>query len=115
VVAVADARTSSVVVTATKDLMEQITEMVQQLDNPGKAQKMAVIHIDNSDSSEILSVLQDTIGATTSRNSRNSQSSPFQTRIQQSQNSSGTSSTGTGRNSLGNSSLGGSRQGGGGF
>jgi hypothetical protein len=116
VVAVADGRTSSVVVTATKDLMEQITEMVEQLDNPGKAQHMAVIHINNSDPSEVLSVLQDTVGASSSRNSRNSQSSPFQTRIQQNQNSSGSSSTGTGRSSLGNnSSLGGSQRGGGGF
>jgi general secretion pathway protein D len=93
VVAVADARTSSVVVTATKDLMEQITEMVYQLDNPGKAQRMEVIRINNADPSEILTVLQDTVGASSSRNSRNTQSSPFQTRIQQNQNSSSSSSS----------------------
>jgi general secretion pathway protein D len=114
VVAVADARTSSVVVTATKDLMEQITEMVDQLDNPGKAQHMEVIHINNSDPSEVLSVLQDTVGASSSRNSRSTQSSPFQTRIQQSQSGS-SSSTATGRNSLGNNSSMGRSQGGGNF
>jgi general secretion pathway protein D len=86
VLAVADARTSSVVVTATKDLMEQISEMVVQLDQPGKAQKMEVIRISNADPSEVLSVLQDTVGATTSRNNRNNQNSPFQSRIQQNQN-----------------------------
>lgn len=101
VVAVADARTSSVIVTATKDLMEQISEMVFQLDNPGKAQRMQVIHINNADPSEVMSVLQDTVGASTSRNSRNTQNSPFQSRIQQNINSSasGSSSFGGGRSS----------------
>ncbi|MBC8097390.1 MAG: hypothetical protein H7Y43_16415 [Akkermansiaceae bacterium] len=108
VVAVPDARTSSVVVTATKDLMEQITEMVSQLDHPGKAQRMEVIRINNADASEILSVLQDTVGATSSRNSRNTQSSPFQSRIQQNQNSSGSSSSSS---SFGNTSQGGGNQG----
>ncbi|HLP76143.1 MAG TPA: secretin N-terminal domain-containing protein [Candidatus Paceibacterota bacterium] len=99
VVAVADARTSSVVVTATKDLMEQIAEMVDQLDHQGKAQRMEVIRINNADPSEVLSVLQDTVGASSSsRNSRSTQSSPFQTRIQQNQSSSSSSS------SFGNSS-----------
>lgn len=93
VVAVPDARTSSVVVTATKDLMEQISEMIEQLDNPGKAQRMEVIRINNADANEVLSVLQDTVGATTSRNSRNNQNSPFQTRIQQSQNESSSNSS----------------------
>jgi type II secretory pathway component GspD/PulD (secretin) len=101
VVAVADARTSSVVVTATKDLMEQISEMVDQLDHPGKTQKMEVIHISNADPSEVLTVLQDTVGASTSRSTRN-QSSPFQTRVQQSQSgtssSSRTTTTGTSNN-----------------
>lgn len=103
VVAVADARTSSVVVTATRDLMEQITEMVVQLDQPGKQQKMEVIRISNADPNEVLSVLQDTVGATTSRNSRNSQNSPFQQRIQQNQNNNtGTgSSFGTGNRNTG--------------
>jgi type II secretory pathway component GspD/PulD (secretin) len=96
VVAVADARTSTVVVTATRDLMEQITEMVEQLDNPGKAQRMQVIRISNADPSEVLAVLQDTVGATTSRNTRN-QTSPFQTRIQQNQNSTATGNTGFGQ------------------
>jgi type II secretory pathway component GspD/PulD (secretin) len=93
VVAVADARTSSVVVTATKDLMEQISEMVVQLDNPGKAQRMEVIRINNADPSEVLSVLQDTIGATSARNARSSQNSPFQSRIQQNQNNNNTGSS----------------------
>jgi len=75
--------------------------MVVQLDNPGKAQRMQVIHINNADPSEVMSVLQDTVGASTSRNSRNTQNSPFQSRIQQNINSSasGSSSFGGGRSS----------------
>jgi general secretion pathway protein D len=106
VVAVADARTSTVVVTATKDLMEQISEMVDQLDQPGKAQRMQVIRINNADPNGVLSVLQDTVGATTSRNNRNNQASPFQNRIQQNQNS-----TATGGGGFGNTGGGGGRGG----
>ncbi len=112
VLAVADARTSSVVVTATKDLMEQITEMVAQLDHPGKAQHMEVIRINNADASEVLSVLQDTVGASSSRNTRSTQNSPFQTRIQQNQNSSSSSSSSSFGNTSGRSGTqGGSRTG----
>lgn len=83
VVAVADARTSSVVVTATRDLMSQIEEMVVQLDKPGKLQRMAVIPIVNGNPNDILQALQDTVGVNTSRNNRNTQTDPFATRIQQ--------------------------------
>ncbi len=108
VVAVADARTSSVVVTATKDLMDQISEMVVQLDQPGKVQKMEVIRISNADPSEVLSVLQDTVGATTSRNNRNNQNSPFQSRIQQNQNQNN-NNTGFGNTGNRNTGFGGNR------
>ncbi len=90
VVAVADARTSSVVVTATRDLMEQITEMVAQLDQPGKQQRMVVIPVVHADTVEVMNALQDTVGASTTRNSRNSQNSPFSSRIQQNLNNSTT-------------------------
>jgi general secretion pathway protein D len=105
VVAVADPRTSSVVVTATSDLMDQISQMVAQLDNPsGKGQRVAVIHINNADPQEILPVLQDTFGGNNTRNRNNStQLSPFQYRIQQNQNNSGINSS---RGSLGGSGLG---------
>ena len=81
--AVADARTSSVVVTATRDLMSQIEEMVAQLDKPGKKQRMAVIPIVNGNANDIMQALQDTVGANTSRNTRNTQTDPFASRIQQ--------------------------------
>ncbi|HET7624612.1 MAG TPA: secretin N-terminal domain-containing protein [Verrucomicrobiae bacterium] len=105
VVAVADARTSSVVVTATADLMDQISEMIAQLDNPSnKGQRVAVIHINNADPQEILPVLQDTFGGNNTRNRNNStQLSPFQYRIQQNQNNSGVN---TSRGTFGGSGLG---------
>lgn len=105
VVAVADARTSSVVVTATADLMDQISQMVAQLDNPSnKGQRVAVIHISNADPQEILPVLQDTFGGNNTRNRNNStQLSPFQYRIQQNQNNSGINSS---RGTFGGSGLG---------
>ncbi len=82
VVAVADPRTSSVVVTATKDLLDQIDGMIKELDQPGKQTSIAVIPVSNGNVYDILQALQDTVGANTSR-TRNSQTDPFATRIQQ--------------------------------
>ncbi|MBI3849748.1 MAG: hypothetical protein HY298_05590 [Verrucomicrobia bacterium] len=95
VVAVADARTSSVVVTAARDLMGQIETMVEQLDHESpKVSKVSVIHLDNADPQQVQQVLQDMFQSTTTRNRNSStQTSPFQTRIQQNQNN---TATGTG-------------------
>jgi general secretion pathway protein D len=97
VVAVADPRTSSVVVTATKDLMEQIADMVKELDfKSDKEQMVKVFKLDNADAQQILPVLQDMFQtSTSSRNSSRSstQTSPFQTRAQQYQNNSSSSSS----------------------
>jgi type II secretory pathway component GspD/PulD (secretin) len=98
VVAVPDARTSSVVVTATKDLMDQIATMVEQLDfKSDKEQMVKVFKLDNADAQQILPVLQDMFQTTTTARSGgrgSTQSSPFQTRAQQYQNNS-SSSAGT--------------------
>jgi hypothetical protein len=107
VIAVADARTSSVVVTATRDLMEQISEMVDQLDHPGKRQDVAVIAMPNSNPQAVLQVLQDTFGASNTRNNRNTQIDPFANRIQQNQNSSTSLGTGLGSSSVRRGSTGG--------
>jgi len=90
VVAVADPRTSSVVVTAAKDLIEQIAGMIDQLDqeSPGKMQHVSVIHLENADPQQVQQVLQDMFQSTTSqRNSASTQLSPLQTRIQQNEGS----------------------------
>ena len=65
VLAVADARTKSVVVTATGDLMPQIREMIDRLDaNPGSPQRVATIKLDNADAQDVLPVLQDMFAGT---------------------------------------------------
>ena len=100
VMAVADARTSSVVVTATKDLMDQIANMVEQLDfKSDKEQMVKVFKLDNADAQQILPVLQDMFQTTTTSRSgsrSSTQSSPFQTRAQQFQNNNNSSSSSSG-------------------
>jgi type II secretory pathway component GspD/PulD (secretin) len=76
VTAVADSRTQAVIVTASKDLMDQIAGMMDQLDVPSsRDQKVHVVHIDNADSEELLQVLQSTFPQSTTSGSRSSSSS----------------------------------------
>ena len=98
VMAVADPRTSSVVVTATKDLMEQIADMIRELDfKSDKEATVKVFKLNNADAQEILPVLQNMFQNNTTANrsgaGSSTQTSPFQTRLQQYQNSSSSSST----------------------
>lgn len=59
VVAVADLRTSSVLVTASPSMMEQIAGMFKQLDgDPAKQQKVFVIPVENADPAQIQQILQ---------------------------------------------------------
>ena len=59
VVAVADNRTTSVIVTASPTLMEQITGMIAQLDSdPSKQQKVFVIPVENADPAQMQQILQ---------------------------------------------------------
>jgi len=113
VTAVADLRTSSVVVTAQKDLIEQIDQMMVQLDVPSdRDQKVYVYHVDHGDPQQVLQVLQSTFGSsssgTRSGTSATSQTSALGQRAQQNAqqmgNSSSTSSTlgGGNRNTSGN-------------
>ncbi len=112
VLAVPDQRTASVIVTATKDLMEQISRMVEQLDyRSGKEQTVQVFSLQNSDPAQVLPMLQDMFTTSTTRSTRNTtQTSPLMSRQQASQNTSSSISTTTG----GARSGGGTTQGGGG-
>lgn len=98
VIAVADPRTQSVIVSAAGGLMDQVRGMITQLDsNPAKKQKVYVYSLENADAQQVESVLQEMFQSTTTRNnSRNSQNqnNVLQNRANQSQ--SGTTSTGTG-------------------
>lgn len=96
VIAVADPRTQSVIVSAAGGLMEQVRGMITQLDsNPAKKQKVYVYSLENADAQQVESVLQEMFQSTTTRNnSRNSQNqnNVLQNRANQSQ--SGTTTTG---------------------
>jgi general secretion pathway protein D len=106
VVAVADARTGSVVVTASKDMIGQIASMVEQLDQDSpKVAHVSVFHLENADPQQVEQVLQDMFQSSTSTHTTSTQTSPLQSRIQQN------SGTATSSSGLGNSSLGNSRPG----
>ena len=93
----ADERTASVVVSATRDLMEQIGDVVTELDANPKGKRMVhVIHLNNADAQEVLPVLND-IFAQQNQNNRNTanQNSALVNRSasQNSQNTSGSRTT----------------------
>lgn len=107
VVAVADPRTSSVAVTASKDMMEQIASMVEQLDQDSpKVPHVSVVHLENADPQQVQQVLQDMFQNQNAQRSSQTQQSPLELRITQ---NSGTASSSSG---LGNSGLGSSSRGG---
>ncbi len=102
VLAVADPRTQSVIVTASKDLMVEIEGMMTQLDVPStRDQKVFVYHMNNGDPQQTLQVLQNMFqSSTTSRSGTgsSSQNSALQNRETQNATAAGssTSSSSTG-------------------
>lgn len=98
--AVADQRTSSLIVSAASELMPQIDEMIKQLDQPAKQQKVFVYSLENADVDQVQQVLRDMFersGSTANRNSQN-QGSALQNRSRNNQQGS-TTSGGVGNNS----------------
>jgi type II secretory pathway component GspD/PulD (secretin) len=74
VVAVADVRTESVIVTASPVLMEQISNMIAQLDSdPSKQQKVFVIPVENADPAQMQQILQGLFPTQNGRSAQNSQ------------------------------------------
>jgi type II secretory pathway component GspD/PulD (secretin) len=88
VVAVPDQRTSSVVVSASRDLMNQIGKMIEQLDeNPAKKQKVFVYELKNADVQNAEEIVRNLFQGQNSRNTSSGQnSSALATREQQMQN-----------------------------
>ncbi len=113
VLAVPDARTSSVIVTASKDLMAQITGMVRELDVASiRDQQVHVFRMNNGDPQQAVQVLQNMFQSTTSGRtgtSGTSQNSALMQRQQNNNQTTGSSSSGSG--TFGNSG-GGGRSGG---
>jgi type II secretory pathway component GspD/PulD (secretin) len=69
VLAVADGRTQSVIVTAAKDMMPQISDMISQLDvDSTRDTDVSVITLKNADPYGTAQVLQNMFGGTTARN-----------------------------------------------
>lgn len=89
VVAVPDARTSSVIVSADREIMGQIAEMVKQLDaNPARKQKVFVYDLDNADPQQVQEVLRGLFerqGSNTRNTQTRQQNSALTTRSTQQQ------------------------------
>jgi type II secretory pathway component GspD/PulD (secretin) len=105
VVAVADMRTGSVVVTASRDLMDQIEGVIAELDpDPANLKTVSVLPLQNAEPQEAMQVLQEIFqksGTANSRNAQNQNSTLQNRNTQQSQqfnnNSGGANRTGANR------------------
>jgi len=107
--AVADARTQSVLVTASKDTMNEIEKMIEDLDaNPARAMQVYVFQPTYGDVTDMQGPLQDLFGSTTSRSSTTQTSALTQRMTQAAQNGGVLSSS-----SLNSTGLGGGGGGGG--
>lgn len=122
VVAYADQRTASVVVSASRDLMDQIEDVIHELDGNPRGQKhVMVVDTGPTDAAEILPVLTELFNKNNQSSSRQStaaSSSALSTRSSSqstSQTSTGTGSSRTGGTGLGQTSRIGGGGGGGGF
>jgi general secretion pathway protein D len=106
VLAVADGRTQSVVVTAAKDMMPQIKDMIAQLDvDSPRDGNVSVVALKNSDPNEVAAVLQNMFGGNQSRASSTPTSLLGQRALTTTLSTPGSTTTG--------SSIGGTRSGGG--
>jgi type II secretory pathway component GspD/PulD (secretin) len=81
VVAIADPRTLSVVVTAAKEQMPDIAEMIARLDsNTGRKQNAYTITMQNADVQQVQTILQNLFQSSTQRTSTSTQADPLNTR-----------------------------------
>jgi type II secretory pathway component GspD/PulD (secretin) len=100
VVAVSDPRTYSIIVTASKDAMPQIAEMVAQLDSDSaRRQKVFVYTMENADVKQVETILKNVFQSSNTRSTTSSQADPLTTRA-----SSNTQTSGTTTMTLGTSS-----------
>jgi general secretion pathway protein D len=84
VVAVADPRTFSVIVTAAKDQMPDITDMVAQLDSSSaRKQKVFVYTMENANVKQVESILKNLFQSSTGRTTTNTQPDALTTRATQ--------------------------------
>src|ERR1017187_9067049 len=102
VIAVPDQRTSSVIISAARDLMPQIAAMIEQLDgNSSRKQSVYVIPLENAEVTDVLPVLKDMFkkGANQQRNNsstQNGQNDALTSRTTRNNQGTTTSSMGSG-------------------
>jgi type II secretory pathway component GspD/PulD (secretin) len=100
VIAVPDPRTYSIVVTASKDAMPQIAEMIEQLDSDSaRKQKVFVYTMENADVKQVESILKNVFQSTNTRSTTSSQADPLSTRASSNTQTSGTTSLSLGTSS----------------
>jgi type II secretory pathway component GspD/PulD (secretin) len=81
VVAIADVRTYSVIVTAGKDAMPEIADIIAQLDSStARKQKVFVYTLENADVKQVESVLKSLFQSSNSRAAQSNQADPLATR-----------------------------------
>jgi general secretion pathway protein D len=104
--AVADRRTGSVIVTASKEMLDQVGKMIDELDSdPARKQKVYVYSLENADVQQVEAVLHDLFQTTTTQSQRTTQQqnsdalSQRQTSAAQQQSSTPTFNLGTGNSS----------------
>lgn len=104
VLAVADARTSSIVVSASHDQMEQIAAMIDQLDSSSsRKQKVFVYSLENADVQEVETILRGLFEGENTRNNQNSnqQNNALTTRANNSAQQQGQNTSTFGNNNRG--------------
>ncbi len=112
--AVADPRIQAVIVTAPKDLMEQIASMMTALDVPStRDQKVFVFHMNNGDPQQAAQVLQTMFQSSSAARGGGSSSSPNSALMQRAQNNTTATGTTTGSGTPGIGGVGGGTRGGG--
>ncbi|MEY4917359.1 MAG: putative ral secretion pathway protein [Verrucomicrobiota bacterium] len=109
--AVADSRIQAVIVTAPKDLMEEIAGMMKDLDVAStRDQKVFVVHMDNADPQQAAQVLQNMFQGNNSRTTTgSSQNSALQQRVINNATTSSSSSSSSGFGTSSSSRTGGGR------
>ncbi len=104
VTAVADTRIQAVIVTAPKDLIDQIAGMMHDLDVPSsRDQNVYVYHLNNGDPNQVVQVLQNTFGGSNTRSTTGTQQGALEARATAGATSAGNTTSALG--STGGSSM----------
>jgi type II secretory pathway component GspD/PulD (secretin) len=109
VISVADARTSSVIVTAARDIMPEIEKMIRQLDaNRRGRQRVYVYNLENADVTQVEQIVRDMFDRSNNGRNNNQQQSALTSRQQQTiQQQGANTGGGIGQGTRGGNNLGG--------